>query len=96
MDPLPLNADQWADIALTIKFLWLSFASSVIGASALLTAHALIPSLVSTRTISTRWQKTRPVFYVTGAVGVVGIGVSIFLAAQQTDWIRDFYPRFWQ
>ena len=95
MDPAPLTTEQWADVGWALKFLWLALASAIVGASCLLTAHAIIPSAVETRTISDRWLKTRPVFYLVGLAGVAGIAACFFLAAQQTDWIRDTFPRFW-
>ena len=96
MDPQPLTTDQWAQVGLALKFLWGAFLSALVAGTSLLTAHALIPSAVATRTISTRWLRTRPLFYLVGIAGVVGIGAFLFLAASETDWIREMYPRFWQ
>ncbi len=96
MDPIPLTTDQWAQVGLALKFLWGAFASSLVAGSSLLTAHALIPSAVETNTISDRWLKIRPLFYVVGITGLVGIAAFLFLAASETDWIRETYPRFWQ
>lgn len=96
LDPQSLSTDQWADIGLALKFLWLALLSAIIGAGSLITAHALIPSMVSTHTIDVRFLKYRRPFYLVGTIGVLGIGIFLFLAAQQTDWIRDMYPRFWQ
>lgn len=62
----------------------------------MLTAHALIPSAVETSTISDRWLRVRPAFYVVGLAALAGIGLFLFLAASETDWIREQYPRFWQ
>lgn len=96
MDPTPLTTDQWAQVGLALKFLWGAFASSLVAGTSLMTAHALIPSAVETSTISGRWLKMRPVFYLVGIAGLVGIGAFLFLAATETDWIRESYPRFWQ
>ncbi len=96
MDPIPLTTDQWAQVGLALKFLWAAFASALVAGPSLLTAHAIIPSAVETSSISERWMKTRPLFYVVGLAGLAGIGLFLFLAASETDWIRESYPRFWQ
>ncbi len=96
MDPQPLDTDQWAQVGLALKFLWGAFASALVAGSSLLAAHALIPSAVETNTISSRWLKARPIFYLVGFAGLAGIGIFLFLAAGETDWIRESYPRFWQ
>ena len=95
MDPQSLTTEQWAEVGLALKFLWVALGCAIIGASSLLTAHAIIPSAVETRTISDRWLRTRPLFYLVGTAGVIGIATCLFLAAQETGWIRDMYPRFW-
>ena len=96
MDPQPLTTDQWAQVGLALKFFWAAFGSALVAGSSLLTAHALIPSAVETSTISDRWLKVRPIFYVVGIAALAGIGLFLFLAASETDWIREQYPRFWQ
>jgi hypothetical protein len=95
MDPQPLTTEQWAQVGLALKFLWLALGSAIIGASSLVTAHAIIPSAVETRTISDRWLKARPLFYLVGLVGVTCIAVCLYLAAQELGWIRDTFSRFW-
>lgn len=95
MNAQQLTTEQWAQVGWAIKFLWIALGCAIFGALSLATAHAIIPSAVSTRTISERWLKARPIFYLAGAAGVVMIGVCFFLAANETDWIRDMFARFW-
>jgi hypothetical protein len=95
MDPQQLTTEQWAEVGMALKFLWLALGCAIIGASSLVTAHAIIPSAVATRSISDRWLKARPLFYIVGLVGVTAIAVCLYLAAQELGWIRDLYARFW-
>lgn len=96
MDPGQLSTEQWAQVGMALKYLWGAFLCALVAGGSLLTAHALIPSAVSTSTISGRWTKTRPVFYLVGFVALAGIALCLFLSASETGWIRDLYPRFWQ
>ena len=96
MDPQTLSTEQWAQVGLALKFLWAAFGSALVAGVSLVTAHAVIPSAVDTNSISGRWLKVRPLFYVVGLAGLAGIGIFLFLAASETDWIREMYPRFWQ
>ena len=96
MDPKPLTTAEWGDVGTALKMMWLAFGAALIAGSTLLTAHAVIPSAVATNTISTRWLKWRPAFYVVGLVAVAAILVFIVLAALQLDWIDRVYGRFWQ
>ena len=61
----------------------------------LLTAHALIPSMVATNTISGRWTGTRPLFYLVGVVALAGIAICFFMSASNTGWIQETYDKFW-
>jgi hypothetical protein len=96
MDPGQLSTEQWAQVGMALKYLWGAFLCAIVGGTSLVTAHAIIPSAVNTSTISSRWTKTRPIFYVVGIVGLAGIALFLFLSASETGWIRDLYPRFWQ
>ena len=96
MDPGQLSTEQWAEVGMALKFLWGAFLSAIVAGTSLVTAHAIIPSAVTTSTISERWMKVRPVFYVVGIAGLAGIALFLTLSATETGWIRDLYPRFWQ
>jgi hypothetical protein len=96
MDPGQLSTEQWAQVGMALKFLWGAFLCAIVAGTSLLAAHALIPSAVSTSTISSRWIKARPIFYLVGFAGLLGIALFLFLSASETGWIRDLYPRFWQ
>ena len=63
IDPKPLASADWQQVTSTLIYLWafVFFMGGV--ASNFLIAHALIPSLITTRHISPRLQVLRPVFY---------------------------------
>jgi hypothetical protein len=96
MDPNTLSTEQWAQVGLALKFLWAAFGSAIVAGFSLVTAHAVIPSAVGTSSVSDGWLKVRPLFYLVGIAGLAGLGLFLFLAASETGWIRDLYPRFWQ
>jgi hypothetical protein len=95
MDPLPLTTAEWGDTGPAIIMLWLALVCAVVAGVSLVTAHAIIPSAVATRTISGRWEKLRPVFYLVGITAVLGIGIFLYLSTQYLDWIQRVWPRYW-
>ena len=62
-----------------------------------MTAHALIPSAVATRTISEKWSLLRLPLYAFGILSIVGMCVALALAAYEAEpFITRIYPRYWQ
>lgn len=96
MDPQPLSTAEWAELGNALMFLWGALGFSILAGTSLLTAHALITSLVDTNTIPAGWSKIRPILYVTGIAAVVGLVACLFLASQNLGWLEVFYPRYWQ
>ncbi len=96
MDPQPLSSSEWAQIGTALKFLWAALGCAIVAGFSLLTAHAIIVTLVDTNTISSRWSSLRPVFYAIGLVAVVGVITCFVFAALNMDWIEVRYPRYWQ
>ncbi len=96
MDPQPLSPSEWAQIGTALKFLWAALGCAIVAGFSLLTAHAIITSLVDTNTISARWANLRPVFYFVGGVAVIGVIACFVLAAMNLDWLDVFYSRYWQ
>ena len=95
MDPTPLTTEQWNQSWDAVRWLWFAFLCALVAGPALLTAHALIPSMVATNTISSRWTGTRPLFYALGVVALGGIGLCFFMSATNTEWIQETYNKFW-
>ena len=96
MDPQPLSSSEWAQIGTALKFLWAALGCAIVAGFSLLTAHAIIVTLVDTNTISSRWSSLRPSLYAIGLVAVVGVITCFVFAALNMDWIEVRYPRYWQ
>ena len=96
MDPQPLCRDEWAEVGTVLKFLWLALGFALITGPSLLTAHALIPSAVDTKTITEKWSRFRAPLYVVGLLCAVGIFASLCMASQNTQFLHDMYSRWWQ
>lgn len=96
MDPKPLSTAEWAEVGTALKFLWLALGFALIAGPSLLTAHAIIPSAIGTKTIAEKWTKFRAPLYVLGLVCVVGIFSALFMASQNTQFLHDMYSRWWQ
>ncbi len=96
MDPQPLSPSEWAQIGTALKFLWAALGCAIVAGFSLLTAHALITSLVDTNTIPARWTNLRPVFYFVGIVAFLGVIACFVFAAINMDWLEVRYSRYWQ
>ncbi|MGY8881214.1 MAG: hypothetical protein ACKVJL_02155 [Dehalococcoidia bacterium] len=96
MDPKPLTTAEWAEVGTALKFLWLALGFAFVAGPSLLTAHAIIPSVVDTKTVAAKWTKIRAPLYVIGIICVVGIFASLFMASENTDFLQRIYSRWWQ
>jgi hypothetical protein len=96
MDPKPLTTAEWAEVGTALKFLWLALGFAVVAGPSLLTAHAIIPSLIDTKSIAAKWSKLRAPLYLLGGVCVVGIFGSLFMASENVEFIERVYSRWWQ
>lgn len=96
MDPKPLTTAEWAEVGTALKFLWLALGFAVVAGPSLLTAHAIIPSVIDTKSIAAKWSKLRAPLYLLGGVCVVGIFGSLFMASENVEFIERVYSRWWQ
>ena len=96
MDPQPLSEAQWAQISTVINFLWLALGFALIAGPLLLTAHAIIPSAIGTKTIAEKWNRFRAPLYFAGLASTAGIFGSLFMASQNIQFLHDMYARWWQ
>lgn len=96
MDPKPLTTAEWAEVGTALKFLWLALGFALVAGPSLLTAHAIIPSAIGTKSVAAKWSKFRAPLYVIGVLCVVGVLASIFMAYENTDFLNRTYNRWWQ
>ena len=96
MDPQPLSPSEWAQIGTALKFLWAALGCAIVAGFSLLTAHAIITSLVDTNTIPSSWSNLRPVLYFVGIIAVIGVIVCFVFAALNMEWLDVRYSRYWQ
>lgn len=96
MDPQPLSSSEWAQIGTALKFLWAALGCAVVAGLSLLTAHAIIVTLVDTNTISARWSSSRPVFYAVGILALIGAITCLVFFVLNLEWLEVRYPRYWQ
>ena len=96
MDPGSLNIADWLMRLNALRILWLCLLMAPAAAVSLLTAHAIIPSLVDSHAISRNWSLIRFPLYLFG-LGTLFIVIILFIIAfANMAFLSDFYPRFWQ
>jgi hypothetical protein len=93
-DPKALTGVDWDNIHLFLQWFWIYFPIVVTFAITLLTAHAIIPSLVITGHLPESTQKLRAPL--TGfAVLLFGAGVVILVLVVNTSLdVRNVWDRF--
>jgi hypothetical protein len=95
-DPDAMNSVDWLEIGKWLTRIWVYFFCIVGFAFTLLTAHALIPSLVSTGHIPKELaDRVRPPMYATAVVLLAAIGFFLALTVGKAHHIENFYDRWW-
>ena len=92
MDLIPLTAEQWGDGGNAIKLLWLSLLFAVTGSGAFVTAHAMIPSAISTGHLPAKFNRLRIPLYVLGIAAVAAIATNVFFIIGFVGYLDDVYP----
>ena len=95
VDPVAVNAELWSDIGNWLHWLWAYFFCIVILAFTFLTAHAIIPSLVSSGHLPERFMQLRRPLYL--GVAIFGGLAMLFLTwtVGNSHLLEDLYNRFW-
>ncbi len=95
VDPASVNAELWSDIGNWLHWLWAYFFVIVTIAATFLTAHAFIPSLVSTGHLPSKFLALRGPMYL-GVITLIGLAVFFMvLTVNNTLLLEDLYNRFW-
>ncbi|MFL2665157.1 MAG: hypothetical protein ACJ0G8_04280 [Dehalococcoidia bacterium] len=95
MDPAPLSKEQWAEVGMALKFLWLALGFAIMAGPSLLTAHAIIPSAVGDKSIDSKWTKLRKPLYAFGVLCILGIIGSLIMFTQNLNFLEESYSRYW-
>ena len=99
MDPSRLTFVNWSDTSVILIFIWLFVISVIAFASAMLLAHAVIPSLLESGHVPEGMRslvrKQRLPMYM---MAILLLGVVAFWLSEATNAaheIRRFWPRDW-
>ncbi len=93
MDPKALTSTDWQNIHLFLQWFWIYFPLVVVFAVTMLTAHALIPSAVSTGHLPQSVSRLKwPLTGLALIIAVVAI-VILVLGINQTLDVRNFWNR---
>ncbi len=93
MDPKALTSTDWHNIHLFLQWFWIYFPLVVVFAVTMLTAHALIPSAVSTGHLPSTVARLRwPLTAFALLVAVAAI-IILILGINQTLDVRNFWNR---
>ena len=95
MDPAPLTTAEWSELGALLTNLWIVVAFVVLFAATMIVGHICIPSLVESRHIPDRWDRTRPIFY---AVAILSFVLAMVFLARVVDYagvLRQFWDVYW-
>ena len=93
MDPKALTSTDWHNIHLFLQWFWIYFPLVVVFAITMLTAHAFIPSAVSTGHLPPTIARLRwPLTAFALLVAVAAI-IILILGINQTLDVRNFWNR---
>ena len=93
-DPKALTSVEWQNIHLFLQWFWIFLPIVITFAITMLTAHALIPSLVNTGQLPVSTQRLRLPLTVFAALVFVAAVVILVLGINATLDVRQIYPRF--
>ena len=94
-DPTPIGSFEWSEIGRLLHFLWYYFALIIVFGFSFLIAHALIPSLLSTRQINPTLNLVRFSLYVTALGLSIGSILAFAYMINLTSVVELFHHRYW-
>ncbi len=94
-DPAAINASSWSDIGNWLHWLWAYFFCIVIIAFTFITAHAVIPSLVSSGQLPEQFMKLRRPMYAAVVVMIALAMLFLTWTVGNSKLLEIVYNRFW-
>ena len=92
-DPKALTSIEWNNIHMILQWFWIYLPIVLAFGLTLLTAHAIIPSLVNTGQLPESTQKLRPVLTLFAAgLFAAGVVILVLVINAQLD-VSDIYDR---
>jgi len=95
MDPEYINSADWRAIGNLLHFFWFVLLFAIVFGFNFLTAHAVIPSLISSGHLPQRLNRARRVFYA-GAVGSFALVLfTLSRIVAEAHILKGFWERWW-
>ena len=93
MDPKALTSEDWQNIHMFLQWFWIYLPIVLTFGITLLTAHALIPSMIMTGHLPESFHKVRiPLTGFAALVFAAGVVIMILVVNSQLD-VQNIYPR---
>lgn len=98
LDPIPLTTEGWDATRASLALLGLLALSALVSGSSLMLAHAILPSAMGTKHISSSslMRMVRIGAYAVGIAAFASVVALIVLFILSLGWINDIFPNYWQ
>jgi hypothetical protein len=93
--PNAISTQQWQEITTTLIWLWSFVVSMIFFAFSVLLSIGMIPSLVSTRDLSSRARVVRPFLYALAFLFLIAVIVCFSFFVMNVLVLLGIYPKAW-
>ncbi len=94
MDPAFVDNELWHGISTMLRFLWAYLLFAIGFAALFLTAHAIIPSLVTTGHLPGQAARLRPLLYAAAGGSLVIAAILLALTLASADVVGKIWDRY--
>ena len=94
MDPAFVDNELWHGISVMLRFLWAYVLFALAFTSLFLTAHAIIPSLVTTGHLPAQAAKLRPFVYAAAGGALVIAALLLALTLANANVVGKIWDRY--
>ncbi len=95
MDPEFITSADWQRIGNLLHYFWFVLLFAIGFGFNFLMAHAVIPSLIETRHLPQRLDRSRRIFYI-GALGFLGLVLfSVSRIVAEAHILKSVWERWW-